>query len=551
MRLRTQVLLLQLVVIAVSLGVGFGWVIYGADDRVRDEYAQRALAIAQTVATDPDVVAEVAEHQGSDLDPTDLATAPLQSQARAVAAKTGALFVVIANADGIRLAHPEDTEVGVHLSTDPTKALSGQVDITTDRGTLGESVRAKVPIYQTGSAVGTSDAPIGLVSVGVSTEKLARDTRRDIVTTGLIALAALGIGTVGSVLLARRWRRLTLGLEPDDLAELVREQGAVLHSLDDGVLAVDADGVLRVANDKARQLLGVTAPLGTPADDLGLTTRVRGVLDASTTEPLAATVGERIVLVSSHPASADGRDLGMVLSVVDRTTVEDLAREVDAVHAMSVALRAQRHETANRLHVLAGLLRHDHVDEARDYLTELTGGGANAIEGLDNVDEPHLQAFLEAKAAHARERGVTLCLGPQTWVTGTLTDAVTVTAVLGNLVDNAIDAAAGTPDAQVEVEILANGTELLVTVADSGPGIMLANPDDVFTEGVTTKTDPTVPGGRGMGLAIVRQLVHRIGGDIALVDAGDDLGGAVFVARLPGVVDAVPDHTGADQAMKG
>lgn len=552
MRLRTQVLLLQLVVIAVSLGVGFGWVIYGADDRVRDEYAQRALAIAQTVATDPDVIGEVAAHQGTDLDATELAAAPLQLQARAVAAQTGALFVVIANADGIRLAHPQDSEVGVHVSTDPSTALAGQIDITTDRGTLGESVRAKVPIYQSGSAAGTSARPIGLVSVGVSTEKLARDTRRDIVATGLIALAALGIGTVGSVLLARRWRRLTLGLEPDDLAELVREQGAVLHSLDDGVLAVDADGVLRVANDKARQLLQVDAPPGTPVDDLGLTARVRGVLATPTAEPLAATVGDRIVLVSSYRVTADGRDLGMVLSVVDRTTVEDLAREVDAVHAMSVALRAQRHETANRLHVLAGLLRHDHVEEARDYLTELTGGGAGAIDGLDNVDEPHLQAFLEAKAAHARERGVTLRLGHQTWVTGTLTDAVTVTAVLGNLVDNAIDAAAGSPDAQVEVEILTNGTELLVTVADSGPGIAMDTPGDVFIEGVTTKTDPTVPGGRGMGLAIVRQLARRIGGDVTLVDpgghagpddgrrAGDDLRGAVFVARLPGVIE--PDH---------
>lgn len=550
MRLRTQVLLLQLVVIAVSLGVGFGVLIYGSDDRIRDEYAQRALAIAQTTASDPDVVNEVASHQGTDLEKLELTSSPLQQQATAVAHITGALFVVIANADGIRLAHPDIDQIGQRVSTDPSKALAGQIDITTDRGTLGDSVRAKVPVRGAGSV-----KPIGLVSVGVSTANLSRDTHRDILATVLIALIALAVGALGSVALARRWRRLTMGLEPDDLAELVREQGAVLHSLDDGVLAVDSAGVLRVANDRARRLLEVTAPVGTPIEALGLTPRVRGVIETPTPEPVAATVGDRIVLVSSHRVAADGRDLGVVASVVDRTDLEDLAREVDSVRAMSVALRAQRHETANRMHVLAGLLRHNHVDEARSYLEDLTGPHARSVEGLENVAEPHLQSFLEAKASHARERGVTLRLGAQTWIQGSLTDAVTVTAVVGNLVDNAIDAAAATDAALVEVELLtdsgpAGTSTLLVTVADSGSGIAFDDPELIFAEGVTTKTDPLVPGGRGMGLSIVRQLAHRVGGAVTIIDPGrhragsdiargEELGGAVVLARLPGVIEEV------------
>ncbi len=276
--------------------------------------------------------------------------------------------------------------------------------------------------------------------------------------------------------------------------------------------------------------------------------RVSFCVETPTPEPVAATVGDRIVLVSSHRVTADGRDLGMVLSVVDRTDVEELTREVDAVRAMSVALRAQRHETANRMHVLAGLLRRNNVDEARAYLDDLTGPYARTVDGIENVDEPHLQAFLEAKASHARERGVTLRLGPQTWVAGALTDAVTVTAVVGNLVDNAIDAAAGSADAEVEVELLTDpGTDaddgrthstLLVTVGDSGPGIAFDDPAEIFTEGVTTKADPAVPGGRGMGMSIVRQLARRIGGDVTIVERGGTArGGAVFVARLPGVIE--------------
>ena len=547
MRLRTQVLLRQLSVIAVSLGVGFGVVIAGADDRSRDEYAQRALAIAQSVAADRDTISEVAASDGSTPDVSALVNGPIQRQAAAVRERTGALFVVVANGDGIRLSHPDPAEVGKHVSTDPRTALSGQPDITTDRGTLGESVRAKVPVVDDGRVV-------GLVSVGVSTTDLAAATRRSVGTTVVIALVALAVGAVGSILLARRWRRLTLGLEPYELAELVRDQGAVLHAMADGVLAVDAAGIVRVINDKARQLLEITVDVGTHVEALGLSDRIRAVLQTPTHEPVAATVGDRIVLVSSHRVDVDGRDLGVVASIIDRTDVEELTREIDSIGAMSTALRAQRHETANRLHVLAGLLGRGHVDEARTYLAELTGGAGHVgLDGLENVQEPHLAAFLDAKASHARERGVVLSLGDQTWVRGSLTDPITVTTVVGNLVDNAIDAAssesrrpgeAGTRP-RVEVDLITEGDELLVTVADSGPGIRFDEPSVIFADGVTTKDAPSVPGGRGMGLALSRQLARRSGGDIIVVDPGGDRrtdtenrwGGVVIVARMPGVFE--------------
>ncbi|ETA08123.1 histidine kinase [Gordonia alkanivorans CGMCC 6845] len=539
-------LLLQLAVLAVSLAVGFGLVIAGADDRVRDEYAQRALAIARSVAADTGVRVAVAAQQGRAVEADELVDGPLQRQAAAVRERTGALFVVIGNDQGIRLAHPEVAELAKPVSTDPSKALAGSDDVATDRGTLGESVRAKVPIFDPGGRI------VGFVSVGVSTERIAKETRSDIIATTLLALTALGIGALGSVMLARRWRKLTLGLESDELAELVREQGAVLHAMADGVLAVDADGIVRVVNDKARALLDIDAPVGTKAADLGLTPRIAAVLATPTDEPLAATVGDRVVLVSSHRVHADGRDLGMVLSVIDRTDVEALSREVDSIRSMGAALRAQRHETANRMHVLAGLLRHGHADEALDYLEELFGSGPGGalLAGLGNVREPHLHAFLDAKAAHARERRVTLRLGDQTWLQGTLTEPVVATTVVGNLIDNALEAASGQADGIVEVELIADGDTLFVSVGDSGPGISFDDPDEVFAEGATTKPGDHVPGGRGMGLSLARQVARRIGGDLWVADPGGerspapehDPPGALFVARLPGIIAPEPDE---------
>ncbi|NED60542.1 histidine kinase, partial [Streptomyces sp. SID10244] len=273
---------------------------------------------------------QVASHRGAGVDQAELASGPLQAEAVAVQQRTGALFVVIGNQSGVRLAHPEPDEIGKQVSTDPSNALAGNEEVSTDRGTLGESVRAKVPVFDDGRVV-------GFVSVGVSTARLAAETRRDTLATILIALAALAVGAAGSALLARRWRRLTLGLEPDELTELVREQGAVLHSMADGVLAVDSTGIVRVVNDTARRLLDLTDPVGRNVDALGLTPRVRSVLDQPIAEPIAATVGDRVVLVSSHTVEADGRDLGMVMSVIDRTDVERLTREVDSIRAMSTA----------------------------------------------------------------------------------------------------------------------------------------------------------------------------------------------------------------------
>lgn len=553
MRLRNQVLLLQVVVIVVSLAVGFGVVISGSDDRLRDEYGQRALAIARTVAADTDVRVGVAAADGTSPDALELAAGPLQTQAAAVATRTGALFVVIANDRGIRLAHPDPGELARPLSTDPTQPLSGQEVLATDRGTLGQSVRAKVPVFAPGST-----QVVGLVSVGISTAKIRDDLRGDVITLVLIALAALLIGVLGSMLLARRWRRLTLGLEPDQLAELVREQGAVLHSMGEGVVAIDPTGIVRVINDKARSLLGVTAPTGTHIGDIGLTPRVLAVASTPVDTPLSATVGDRVILVSSHRVDRAGKDLGMVLSVVDRTDVENLTRQVDSIRAMTDALRAQRHESANRMHVVAGLLRQGDAHEALDYLDEAMGTGpyGSELPGLENITEPHLRAFLDAKAAVARERGVTLTLGDQTLLDGTLRDPVVVTTVVGNLIDNAIEAASGSDyraasgdtAAQVDVEVIADGATLLVTVSDSGPGIDFPDPDQVFVEGVTTHDDTAVPGGRGMGLALSRQLARQVSGDLIVGDPGgahglpdNRLGGAVFVARLPGlIVDATP-----------
>ncbi|MEU6113044.1 sensor histidine kinase [Streptomyces sp. NPDC047117] len=593
-RLRTRMLLLQCVVVVAVLASAFGAFAYDTDQRLVRQYQQRALAIARTVASEPTVRAGAARYSRTNDRPgqgaahessTTLAANAVRKRAETVRKSTGSLFVVVTDDRGIRLAHPDVSELGKKVSTAPSRALSGREELAVHRAHLGEEVVAKVPVRAPGLSRVVGEANVG-VSVAAVHAQAARVLWGGV--GWLVAALLLGIGA--SVLLARRWKRLTLGLEPEELAGLVQEQEAVVHGIGEGVLAVDGYGRVTVANDEVRRLLGTPAEPGTRLDRLGLTPRVLEVVSEPEGRPVMAVVGERVLVVSARRVERDGLDLGTLLTVKDRTDVESLTRQLDAVQTMSSALRAQRHEFANRLHVLSGLLHQGHTEQAADYIDSLLGTGGSggtstgtatsigpgdigdtggsgpleapgaALPGLDTVKDPYLSAILSAKAAQARELGVTLLLGGATWVDGPVTARVDLTTVLGNLIDNALDAARdGTRrPPRVEVELMTVESDLHITVADSGDGVPAELAGTLFEEGISTKDHASAPGGRGVGLSLIRQIARGRGGDIRLTDPGGpptasetaegaeatDLpgehdrvtGGAVFVARLPHVV---------------
>ncbi|VBA51398.1 sensor histidine kinase [Mycobacterium pseudokansasii] len=543
LRLASRVLLLQLVLVTLTLVVAFALFAQFNRHRLDLQYGVHALDIARVVASSPTVLTNISRYDQIPLTPSpalvdELATGPLQSVASRVEQRTHVLFVVIANNQGIRLAHPRRDELGGRVSTDPAEALAGHEQVVHQSGTLGRSIVAKVPVVEPGS-----NRVLGMVSVGISTKAFDEQFSKNLRVLAPLGGAALLIGVAGSVALARRWRGLTLGLRPTEMAELVRTQAAVLHGIGEGVLAADETGNITFVNDEACRLLEIGNDVGRRIDEIGLTPRVLDVFTAAEAAPTLATVGQRIVVASARKVSRDGRELGTVLVVRDRTDVESLTRQLDAVQVMSTALRAQRHEFANRLHLLNGLLHTGHVEQGLQYLEELLGSGplASAVPGIDTIRDTHLQAFLAAKAAAAREAGVTLRIGENTWITGRLELPVDVTTVVGNLPDNAIDAARVSRNAprEVEIELLQEGSTLHVTVADSGDGVAPEFVEQLFTEGTTTKQDSGIPGGRGIGLALSRQISRSLGGDLWLSSRGDPaspLRGAEFIARLPGVL---------------
>ena len=487
MRFSTQTLLLQLgVVLLVVLlsGAVHAWLVLRT---IGDEAENQALTLARTVAADPDIredVEAISKEEGTP-PASVLAAGPLQAAAEAARIRTGALFVVITDETGSRLAHPEIARLGERVSTDPSVALAGQEITTRNTGTLGPSAGAKVPVYAPSSGgAATAGTIVGEVSVGYSMESLSKSLAQDIVPIALTAGGALLAGVLALFLLRRRLQRLTLGLEPEEIIPLVHDQVAVLQGVDEGVIGIAADGRISVFNAAAARLLDL--PDATGQD--WATANVPGQLKQLTqpaardAEAVELVAGGRVLVASARKAWLRKEDLGWVVMLRDRTELQQLTRQLDAVGTMSTALRAQRHEFANQLHTIAGFMSIGQHEQAKEYLARISATGPLKfpVKQAELLQDTYLQAFVGAKSVEASERGVALRIGPETLVRGHVADPQDVTTVLGNLIDNAVSAAvAGSASERwVELELLDDAGQdsgtLHIVVGDSGETVWVA-----------------------------------------------------------------------------
>jgi two-component system CitB family sensor kinase len=357
---------------------------------------------------------------------------------------------------------------------------------------------------------------------------------------GIVVLTevALTVGVAGSLLIADRIRRQTLGLEPAVIARQYQHHQAMLCAVREGLVITDLGGRLVLANDEARRLLRLPAEsegmlfssLLTDVDLAGLCTE-----DGPVRDQLRVAAG-RVLLVSRSPAEVDGRAVGWVLTLRDRTELQTTMSELDTVRALADALRAHVHESANRLQALVGLVEFGRYEDAVQLGTrESSMAQQLSDQVLDRVGEPALAALLLSKTAVATGRGLELRLSPDTAVTAARLPVEQLLIIVGNLVDNAIDAAA-IGGSWVELTLRDDDRGLRVIVRDNGPGLPANHLEEIFTLGWTTKHTET-PGGRGLGLALVRHTVARMGGTITATN--DD--GAVFQIHLP-----IPQRAPAD-----
>jgi len=521
--LGTQILALQVLIVLVTVTISAAVGVQQTRDQLTRLEGAKALAIARSVAGLPSVRAAFDEPDPSTV---------LQPLAESLRAASELTFVVIADADQVRYAHPDPEQIGQRLSTDASEALAGREVVTTEKGTLGRSVRAKVPVRDDAGQV------IGVVSVGKLEERISEQWRSSVPRLVLNLLLALVAGGIGSWLLARRIKRQTFGLEPAEIGELLEQREATLHGIREGLLVVDGSGRVTLVNDEAVHLLHLPeGTRGRRVDELDLPPRLRDVLTGSTDgeDEIVLRAG-RVLVLNRKPLAVRGRGIGAVVTLRDRTELEDLTRQLGGARSLTDALRAQAHEFSNRMHTVAGLLELGEQTEALTFIEGVTAGREVLSARLtEQVGEPAVAAVLLAKTAYAAERGVELRLAENASLpAGTGADREALVTVVGNLVDNAVEALGGGPG-WVQVDLSVEDGGVLVEVRDSGPGVAPELADEVFRHGFTTKIAESA-GPRGLGLALTRQACVTRGG---WVDVRNDAG-AVFTAFLPSTLAVAP-----------
>jgi sensor histidine kinase regulating citrate/malate metabolism len=354
----------------------------------------------------------------------------------------------------------------------------------------------------------------------------------------LLTFAGLGLalGAAGSFLLSRLIRRRTRGLEPAAIAALADQREALLHSIREGLVAVADDGTVTLLSDSARELIGLDGDVeGRRVDDLEIDPAVRDLLaDTAEIRDHVVVLGERVLVVNRNPVVEGGRRVASVTTLRDRTELLALQSELSARESITNTLRAQTHEFHNQLHTISGLVQLGEYDEVSRLVGTLSRRRREISDAVTaHVEDPAVAALLIAKTSLAAERGVDLRMADDCHLPRLDPESSTdVGTVLGNLVDNAVDASVSVGGAVVQVDLrLASGT-VGITVADTGPGVPPELVGQIFRRGWSSKA--TTSEGRGVGLALVQVVCERRGGAVT-VRAGAAGAGAVFEADLPGV----------------
>ncbi|MGW5213626.1 ATP-binding protein [Streptomyces sp. NPDC004051] len=485
--------------------------------------------------------------------------------------QSGVTSVTVAGPDGRIVASTNPTVIGERLPPGDGavrgRGWSGPMTFDGSRERV-----AQVPVL--GADRHNLGRHLGTVMIGVADPTVWQ--RLSGASSYLLAYlgTASGLGVAGSWLLARRVKRQSLGLEPREIAGLAEHREAMLYGIAEGVVALDPQHRLTLVNEVGRRLLALPEDcVGQSLDSLGIGGRLRDVLagtqdragDPSRHEPgrrrdeVVVRHG-RVLVMNRMTVTKEGRLLGSVTTLRDRTELARLEREIGSFRSSSELLRAQAHEFANQLHTISGLIQIGEQDEVVRYIRALSRRRQSLDVTLSRrVRDTAVAALLTAKASLAAERRVTLRISDNSALDRLAPeDAADVATVVGNLVDNAVDAAAtvgdpgaepgaGGPDGEgghaawVEVELRQDANSVEIVVRDSGPGVAPELAREVFSHGFTTKA--AQEGERGIGLALTRLVCERHGGEISMTNTPD---GAMFTARMTvsHLADAVAEGAG-------
>ena len=489
---------------------------------ILEEYIGRnALNVSKTVSLTT-VVHEGLKNKNS---------TQIQLYAESVRKATGARFVVVGDHEGRRYSHPVPERIGkLMVGGDNPRALErGEAYVSKAVGTLGPSMRGKVPIFANSGKV------IGVVSVGYLQETVESVTEGYLQRVLLWVFGLFLFGGIGTWLIARNVKQSIFGLEPVEIARLFRERNAILDSIREGVVAINDKGQVTMLDHEAAKILKIPpeSGIGTSIESILPQTRMLEVLKSGEEQfDQEMIIGGIEVIVNRVPIWQNDRVAGVVSSFRRKDEIDRMAQELTQIQEYSEVLRTQTHEYSNKLHTLAGLIQLGSHQEALDLIGRETSGYQELLGTLaETVPEPLLSAIILGKYNRAQELRIIFQLDPESRMIDIpkKINREKIVTILGNLLENALEAAQENTSGKrtVQLSMTDFGNDLIFEVEDSGSGIEDESVDLSLQHGFTTKSGT----GRGIGLSLVHENLKYLGGHLTVVRSS--LGGMRFTIYIP------------------
>ncbi len=502
-KLKTRMIGVFALMVLVQTGFIGLYALSTLNQSLNEQIAQRALHVAKTIAATPQVIDAIASKQTQDL----------PAYALTMAARNQALFVVIGNRQGIRLAHPTPSKIGQPMYDDEgdynePALVHGKPYTSVAVGSLGPSMRGKAPVFDV-----TGETVIGVVSVGFNMDKVALITGHYFDNLVAAIVFSLLICVLISWAFTYHLQKAIFGLEPEQIGRLFQEQNATLESIREGIIAINKNGVITTINQTALKTLGLDAKLkyqGMAIHKVLPDSRMLEVLHSG--EPAfdqEIWLHDRQLIANRIPLRQGNDITGVVSSFRLKDELHAVSQQLTQIQAYADTLRSQSHEYANKLQTIAGLIQIGNTEAALALIGQESQGHQELIALLSEaLTDPVLTGCLLGKYNRAKELGLQLLIDPHSSMHDIPEDLPReqLVSVISNLIDNALEATLSNQQSCVCLTMTDLGQELIFEIEDQGAGLSKDQQQQMFTKGYSSKTEP----GHGIGLHLVEQLLPRI-----------------------------------------
>ena len=436
--------------------------------------------------------------------------------------------ISIVNNDGIRLYHSNHSLIGTRYDGNIPEFANRSAGYYTvdENGPSGSQRRAYAAIYDEGGE------SVGFVMAIMLMKNIKVETFQMLFIFLMITVVAILIELIIAGELSGKVKKRLMGYEPDVFTAMYKMRDNILETLEEGILAVDENGVIQFANDSAVRMLcddTKTTIVGQNIETLGDEILSHTVKKGD--KEFNVSLAKADIILDRVPIKEDEHVIGAIAVLHNRAEYTKLMEDLSGTRYLVDSMRANNHDFTNKLHVILGLIQMEMYNEVSSYIQNITMVQRENISKVMNaVNEPAVAALLIGKIARASELNVSFVLREGCYYSSAdmnLPSEMLIT-VIGNLLDNAFDAMNENGDYQAQKELMfgiySKPGAVLITVDDTGSGISKEDIAHIFENGYSTKGE-----GRGTGLYQVKSMVENFGGKIT-VETQEGVGSSFSVS---------------------